>query len=163
MENSKPKQSEICPLYTWGLGANGALGNQSTISEATPYRVPLKQKVIKVSSGSYCSVAITEDGKAYASGSNKNGRIGLGTNVDFVATFKQIPNLLNISSVSCGNWHTVALDNQGFVFSTGYNRHGELGHNDTLDRTKFVKIDTEIKFKKIAAGHRTTLIIDTNN
>ena len=39
----------------------------------------------------------------------------------------KVPGLSQIEDIACGNWHVLALDVNGNVFSCGSNKHGELG------------------------------------
>lgn len=40
-----------------------------------PFKVPIKEGIVKVSSGGHNSMAITENGEVYAFGCNKKGKI----------------------------------------------------------------------------------------
>ena len=64
------------------------------------------------------------------------GRLGQ-ADQDTLLIPKKIVALKNILIVACGNWHTLALDNLGNVFGTGYNKHGSLGLGDQTNRTSF--------------------------
>jgi len=41
---------------------------------------------------------------------------------------------VTVTKLACGSRHTVALTEDGFAFSWGWNEYGQLGHGDTIDR-----------------------------
>jgi len=55
---------------------------------------------------------------------------------------KKIPSINKIILISCGRWHSLALNNIGLAFSTGYNKNGELGLGDTTNRYNFIQIQS---------------------
>ena len=50
----------------------------------------------------------------------------------------------------------------GFVYSWGHNRDGQLGHDDTKDRKIPTLIDGLTKIKKIYCGYSHTMAINGN-
>lgn len=67
-----------------------------------------------------------------------------------------------ITSISCGDWHTLLLDESGIVYATGYNKTGCLGLGDDLERSEFQPLifDSPItKIKKIDAGRNISLFL----
>lgn len=72
---------------------------------------------------------LTEDGEIYACGWNKNGQLGLASQLVDSPSFCQVPNLLphKITKVSCGWNHTMALTEAGSVYVWGSNAFGQLG------------------------------------
>ncbi len=63
------------------------------------------------------------------------GQVGIGSTQDSVATPQLIAALQNdkISQFACGWRHTLALTQQGQVYSWGRGVSGQLGHAETLD------------------------------
>ena len=39
-------------------------------------------------------------------------------------------------AISCGSLHTIVLDDQGNLYSFGYNRYGQLGLGDNSKRNE---------------------------
>ena len=64
-----------------------------------------------------------------------------------------------ISGISCGGYHSVALSQQGLVFTWGSGEYGKLGHKDQKDRTVPTIVDAmRGKFvKRIIAGMYVTV------
>lgn len=63
------------------------------------------------------------------------GQVGIGSTQDSVATPQLIAALQNdrVSQFACGWRHTLALTQQGQMYSWGRGVNGQLGHAETLD------------------------------
>jgi Regulator of chromosome condensation (RCC1) repeat len=57
-----------------------------------------------------------------------------------------------IVSISCGESHILALDYEKFIWSWGFNKFGQLGHGDTIDRNIPTQIKTIKAIVKISAA-----------
>ena len=101
--------------------------------------------------GGFHTITLSNDGTLYSFGRNEKGQLGLGHNND-VSLPTPIPNLPQISLISCGTNFTVCVDYEGFIWSFGENHcgpscylidfevhlwsfgkngEGQLGHGDT--------------------------------
>lgn len=47
----------------------------------------------------------------------------------------------NIVAISAGNYHSIALDKDGNVYTWGYNGYGQLGLGNTTNTVLPVKVD----------------------
>jgi alpha-tubulin suppressor-like RCC1 family protein len=84
---------------------------------------------IAISAGEQHSLALTHDGRVLAWGSNGGGQFGLGTGTPAQSPIPQeVPGLTNIVAIEAGTFHSLALRNDGLVFSWGTNGNGELGN-----------------------------------
>ena len=96
-----------------------------------------------VAAGGQHSLAI-KDGTAYTYGNNTFGQLGRADTISqprnkpFAANFDSSTS--NITKISAGSYHSLALDSDGQAFSCGKNDEGQLGHHDTRKRTDFTKI-----------------------
>ena len=134
-------------LYTWGGGDRGRLGLGSEEDSHTPQLVvALEEKAIcQVSCGTFHTLALTTDGMAYAWGSGKDGKLGLG-DVAYCPFFERDaagqpfvskPQLLSamanvpIVQVSAGSAHSAAISEDGAVYTFGCGKCGKLGHGGT--------------------------------
>jgi len=85
------------------------------------------------------SVAISETGDLWTWGNGKGGRLGhanISQERDKICSVPQLmvfpcSQFLSFISVSAGDSHTVAITEQGDVFSFGNNASGQLGHGET--------------------------------
>src|ERR1017187_6995950 len=67
-------------------------------------------------------VSLNTSGTACAAGENSYGELGGGTTVAYESTPTQLLNLVGtLTSISTGTYHTVALKNDGTVWTWGYN------------------------------------------
>ncbi|XP_014643409.1 PREDICTED: probable E3 ubiquitin-protein ligase HERC6 [Ceratotherium simum simum] len=86
-------------------------------------------QVALVSCGKEHSVAVCHKGRAFAWGAGSEGQLGIGEFKEINFTPKKIKTLTDIKiiQVSCGDYHSLALSEDGQVFSWGKNSHGQLG------------------------------------
>ncbi|WP_027184579.1 hypothetical protein [Desulfovibrio inopinatus] len=145
-------------LYAWGDNSQGELGIGNTpdrsvgptlVKEAGPWKTAC--------AGAYFSMAIKEDGTLWGFGSNENGRLGLGAGTGKSSTPVQVGTETNWTDISCGDWFTLALKSDGSLYGFGYNLHGELGLDDTIDRYVPERIGSEGAFQSMSAGENHSL------
>ncbi|XP_018092436.1 probable E3 ubiquitin-protein ligase HERC6 isoform X2 [Xenopus laevis] len=107
-------------------GQLGRKGNNSRIEQISSLEA---QTVVDVSCGTNHSVAMCDEGNIYSWGDGSEGQLGTGKFSSKNFTPKRITGLLNrkIIQISCGNFHSVALAEDGRVFSWGQNKCGQLG------------------------------------
>lgn len=107
-------------VYAWGNGANGRLGLGDSESRKKPTLVSnLDGRVKYVACGASHSLAITDAGTAYAWGKNSEGQCGQGTRDD-IRSPKQFLGIAGAVRMVVGGWeHTLALLDEGNVFSFG--------------------------------------------
>jgi alpha-tubulin suppressor-like RCC1 family protein len=111
-------------IFTWGAGANGRLGDGTTISRSSPVQVGTGSWTA-LSLGENHSSALDTSYKLWTWGSNAQGQLGDGT-----STNRSSPVQVGSSSwtaVSAGRSHTVGIDSNNFAFGWGSNSGGQLG------------------------------------
>ena len=132
-------------LYMWGDNSNGQLGigskdNRSTVAK----RVEGLKNVKTVSINSYRrnNAAITRDGTLYMWGNNGSGELGDGTTTNaYTPVRPKLEEDVKVKQVALGNQHTVALSEDGQVYTWGRNYGGALGNGTTTDSKTPVKIE----------------------
>ncbi|MBI0090730.1 InlB B-repeat-containing protein, partial [Bifidobacterium sp. W8113] len=131
-------------VYAWGNNDHGQLGNNTKSNSSTPVRVhgPNNSseglKAIQVAAGSWNSMALGADGTVYTWGS-----ISKGYSED-CSSPQTVPTTVEDPSDASGVFHAVqistswsfdmALGQDGYVYTWGYNTNGQLGNN-TSDTT----------------------------
>ena len=96
-------------LKCWGSGASGRLGDGGTDDHHTPVDVTgIAGGVAIVSTGTTHTCAVTNSGGAKCWGSNWNGQLGTGSNVDSLTPVDVSGLLSGVSSISAGG-RTLAL------------------------------------------------------
>lgn len=127
-------------LLAWGDGEWGALGDGTTTSHDLPARVRNLTGVIAVAAGTFHTVALRQDGSVWTWGSNQWGQLGLDESSVMELVPRQVQSLTEMTAVSSGLAHSVALKKDGTVWAWGFNATGELGDGSTDHRPLPVKV-----------------------
>ena len=117
------------------------------------------------------AILLSEEGEVFGLGCNFDGQLGLAAPPKlyaqmptaiphFVATPTKVEGLPRIVSVSCGYYHSLLLDVDGFVHCSGKNVDGQLGFGDLEKRNQFTKNPNFQDVQQIAAGGAHSLILD---
>jgi alpha-tubulin suppressor-like RCC1 family protein len=122
-----------------------------------PGGVGFLNNVLTISAGQNNTLALKNDGTAWAWGRNDAGQIGNGTTTDALVPFQvQGPGgvgfLNNVSAVSVGEVHSLALLSDGTVRAWGNNDHGQLGDGSTTTRLTPVQVSGLTNVLAISAG-----------
>ncbi len=113
----------------WGWGDNNyfQLGTSTGLIYSTPVKIEGLANVREVVCGSGHSIALLGDGSLYSWGQNAFGQTGLGLGDPFVVVPQKISQLSDISKVSAGQFHCLAVKTDGTVYSWGRNNSLQLG------------------------------------
>lgn len=94
--------------------------------------------ICQVSCGAVHVVALSEDGLLQAWGYNEYGQLGRGITCEglqracilnaYAKFLDEAPELVKITKVSCGEYHTAAISEEGEVYTWGLGSMGQLGH-----------------------------------
>jgi len=155
-------------LWAWGGNGLGALGDGTGTNRYTPVAVDLSPlggaEVVAVAAGHGYSLALDEQGRLWAWGTNLYGQLGDGT-----GTNQYTPVAVDLSgaaaySAAAGGSHSLALDNQGRLWAWGPNAFGELGDGTTTERLTPVAVDLSAldgaAVVSVAAGDSHSLALD---
>jgi|GEM_PF-4078743 len=139
-------------LLAWGCNDWGALGDGTTISREVPAEVPGLTRVIAVAAGSYHTMALRQDGTVWTWGNNQWGQLGLGDEAPSTMEPTQVPGISEVTAISVGLTHSVALRRDGTVWAWGYNASGELGDGSNVHRFTPVQVIGVSNVVAVAAG-----------
>jgi alpha-tubulin suppressor-like RCC1 family protein len=118
--------------YCWGYNFDGALGDSTTTSRATPAAVHGARKYTALSAKHEHACAIAADSLAYCWGRNFLGELGTG---DTTTGRRLIPSAiaggLKFASISAGSLHSCAVTPGGAAYCWGYGGEGQLGSTPT--------------------------------
>jgi len=123
------------------------------------------KKVVNVSCGFAHNTAVTIDGDLYTWGYGWFGPLGHNAidNIAFPTLVNYFTkNNIKIKQAVCGLIHTVALSDDGKVYTHGMGGHSQLGHGVAerqLEPKLLVKLVPEGKAKKIVAGSYQTAVL----
>lgn len=132
--------------YAWGDYSQGQLGNDSSMGRT----VAIASNTIGVLSGKPISMiaagwnhalALTPVGHLFAWGNNSNGQLGNGLITNASAPVSVDTGAKIMVAIAGGNVHSLALTQEGEVYSWGYNGHGELGDGTFTQRNSPVAVD----------------------
>ncbi len=123
-------------LWAWGINRDGELGNGTlSIMEEAPVAVSefLKLGPIDgIAAGVAHSLALA-GGQVYAWGSNLYAQVGF-VPQDYaecrIPKPRRVEGLRNIVAIAAGDYHSLALDQQGYVWAWGRNANGQV-HPDS--------------------------------
>lgn len=119
------------------------------------------EKAVNCSAGREFSMVVTEEGSVFSFGHPIYGQLGNGTEGKYIErankityTFLKVPYKIafqrpesdsplgkaekdkpvKIKGVACGANHTIAMDEEGKLYSWGFGGYGRLGHKDNKDQ-----------------------------
>jgi alpha-tubulin suppressor-like RCC1 family protein len=151
-------------LWTWGLGTNGRLGNATIISRSTPVTTFAGGSSWKqVSGGNTHTAAIKTDGTLWTWGAGSVGRLGTNDVTNRSTPVTTFAGGTNWKQVASGNAHTAAIKTDGTLWTWGWNSNGQLGNNDTTDRsTPVTTFAGGTNWKQVSGGGVHTAAIKTD-
>ncbi|XP_064386075.1 probable E3 ubiquitin-protein ligase HERC4 isoform X2 [Halichondria panicea] len=126
-------------MYSCGSNEKGQLGQDHSSTRPGLISALDTYSITAVACGNVHSVAIDDDGTLFTWGDNSYGQLGSDTQTDNkffpmrVRSLRGVP----VVQVSCGSNHTLALSQDGTVYSWGENTHFQLGHS--LDKSVISK------------------------
>ncbi|KAG0227185.1 hypothetical protein BGW42_003111 [Actinomortierella wolfii] len=143
-------------VYAAGDNKMGQLG-QANLKEHTTF-VPVsglgKDKIIGVACGAEFTLVLNEKGQVWSFGSPEYGQLGNKTNGQYLQQSNRLVHIpqtnpvvvqglqgKKIVKIACGANHSLALDEDGLVFSWGFGGYGRLGHSKQEDLWYAVSID----------------------
>jgi alpha-tubulin suppressor-like RCC1 family protein len=143
-------------LWAWGYNGHGELGDGTTTNRSSPVQVGALTNWSLVSAGSYLgysACAIKTDGTLWSWGYNGLGQLGDGTTTSRSSPV-QVGTLTNWSKVAiCGYYGSaIAIKTDGTLWAWGYNNYGQLGQNDTVDRSSPVQVGALTAWSQVFAG-----------
>jgi alpha-tubulin suppressor-like RCC1 family protein len=155
-------------VYSWGQNSSGQLGLGNTNNQLSPVLIPFSANIAawRVAAGSTHSLLLDSFGRLYSWGSNGNGELGNGTtNNQSIPQPVVLPaGVTAWSAVSAGIRFSVALGDDGNIYTWGRNNIGQLGNNATTNSALPVRVSLPVVngWKAVAAGsdHGLALSVD---
>lgn len=131
-------------IFAWGQNNCGQVGSGSTTNQPTPRKVVAvigNKMALSIACGQTSSMALLENGEVYGWGYNGNGQLGLGNNVNQPNPCRvQLLQGVIISQLVCGYAHTLALSDEGSLYSWGANSYGQLGTGNKANQVSPSKV-----------------------
>ncbi|CCK77855.1 Regulator of chromosome condensation [Oleispira antarctica RB-8] len=127
--------TESGKVYAWGLNASSQIGMRTSETWdnyiLTPLLLPWFDDAIAVWANGNQSFAQRSDGKIYPWGQNMFGTLGIEADDDVEQPNSPILGLENVTDLGNGALHTLAIRNDGSVFSWGWSFEGSLGGGES--------------------------------
>ena len=130
--------------HLWSAGSNqyGQLGRSENVGDYYGATQKFERvtdglgdtKIVSISAGGYIALAIDENGHIWSVGANPSGQLGYDENSHTLTpnpVFRQVTDGVGDTkfvAVSAGMNASLALDENGCVWSAGNNSYGQLGH-----------------------------------
>ena len=122
--------------WAWGCNNFGKLGDNSIVSKSSPVSVVGGfTDWCQISAGNDFSLAVRQNGTAWAWGQNFYGSLGDNTTVSKSSPVSVVGGYTDWCQVSAGYRHSLGLRTNGTAWSWGENRYGRLGDNTTVSRS----------------------------
>ncbi|VDO74508.1 unnamed protein product, partial [Onchocerca flexuosa] len=137
--------------YNGELGRGGVKEGSFTIY---PVHISSTVSIIQISAGRSHSMAVSDDGRLFAWGSNSHGQLAMSTDVLNSDIPKRVPSLPETVQVACGASHTVSLNGGGRVFIWGQQSDGRIRHSPAE-----IEIFISIPVIRISAGNLFTMVL----
>ena len=146
--------------YCWGANPLGGIGvgtSEAIVTE--PTRVSAEERWTYMEALAWNACGVTESGRGYCWGSNKNGQIGDSTTVD-----RNEPSLIagehTWYMISPGASHTCGVDVDKALWCWGDNARGQLGLGTTGEDVHWpTAVDPSRSWESVSAGQGKTCAI----
>jgi alpha-tubulin suppressor-like RCC1 family protein len=139
-------------LWAWGSNYNGQLGTGTTTQLLLPVQVGTATTWQRVAAGSSHSVALRQDGTLWTWGANSYGQLGSGnTNRQSVAVPTQVGTATDWQSIAGAQVNTLALRQNGSLWTWGSNAEGQLGDGSGFQLTP-TQVAAPSTWRSVAAG-----------
>ncbi len=122
-------------VFGWGANRLGQLGDTTSTDRDSP--VPVSRSsgmgtIVAVAAGGRHTIALDEEGHVWTWGLNDSGQLGTGERGP--GTDRHVPvrvvstsGMGAVVAIAAGGHHSVALDEEGHVWTWGWNLYGALG------------------------------------
>jgi len=119
-------------VWSWGYNNHGQLGDNTTTNSPAPVQVAGLSDIVSLAAGESHSVALKSDGTVWSWGKNGFGQLGDASTVEKHAPVLVSGLSTSVIGIAAGLNHTLAIENDGTVWSWGFNDAGQLGDGTTL-------------------------------
>jgi alpha-tubulin suppressor-like RCC1 family protein len=141
-------------LWLWGNNDRGQLGDNTTIRKSSPVQtVSGGTNWKQVACGSQITAATKTDGTLWLWGSNDRGQLGDNTTIAKSSPVQTVSGGTNWKQVANGARTPSAIKTDGTLWTWGNNNVGQLGINNTFDRSSPVQtVSGGTNWKQVSSG-----------
>jgi alpha-tubulin suppressor-like RCC1 family protein len=154
-------------VLTWGLNADGQLGDGTTKERHTPryVKLPPHTKITSIAAGLAAGYAVTSSGRLLAWGNNQTGGLGDGTtNRRLKPVQVHLPRGVKVAAAAAGTLHALALTTTGRVLAWGFDPFGQIGNAPAINfkLPRFVPLPQGTRARALAAGADFAMALTTD-
>ncbi|XP_020596422.1 ultraviolet-B receptor UVR8 [Phalaenopsis equestris] len=134
----------------------------------------MSKKVVSIAAGEAHTLALTGDGSVFSWGRGTFGRLGTGNDTDELSPVRVSfarsdgKGEAKFVGVAAGAYHSLALQDDGSVWSWGYNIYGQLGHGEenssvpkVIEQFKELGATNSLSREQNAGGQTTFLKVSS--
>ena len=128
-------------VWGWGYNPKGQLGVNSTIAKCTPVSIQgTKKTFCNISAGQTYTIGIDKNGQVWGWGYNNYGQLGDNSIVSRCTPVSILGAKKTFCKIASGELHTLGVDNNGQVWSWGYNAYGQLGDKTIVSKNTPIRV-----------------------
>ena len=117
-------------LWAWGSNQYGRLGDNTTVAKSSPVSVIGGfTDWCQASAGTTFSLAVRQNGTAWGWGRNNDGVVGDNTTAQKSSPVSVVGGFTDWCQISAGDYHSLAVRQNGTAWAWGRNSRGQLGTN----------------------------------
>jgi alpha-tubulin suppressor-like RCC1 family protein len=127
--------------WAWGNGQQGRLGDNTAVNKSSPVSVVGGfTDWCQISAGGEHSLAVRQNGTAWAWGNGNYGRLGDNTTVSKSSPVSVIGGFTDWCQVSGGQCHSLGVRTNGTLWAWGSGGYGRLGDNTVVSKSSPVSV-----------------------
>jgi alpha-tubulin suppressor-like RCC1 family protein len=142
-------------LWGWGNNNYGQLGDGTSTTRTIPIQIGTDRNWKSVTMTVQSTFAMKTDGSIWSWGDNSYGWLGRGFQGGNYLDIKQIGTSTSWKQLTCGFNFCLALQDDGSLYSWGYNGKGQLG--DSTSNNVFAPKKIGSDFVQVAAAEQTSM------
>ncbi len=147
-------------FWAWGLAIPAGL---RPANPSTPLAIPGAESVVAMDLGASHAIVVKASGETLAWGFNAEGRMGDGTLADApLPVSAAVAGGTRFREVTCGVFHTLALDEAGNLWAWGWNQFGQLGNGVADVAMVPAQVHEATDWTAVAAGTGFTLALKSD-
>ena len=158
---------ELGKVYTWGSGADGRLGHNSSQDKYEPCEVAsLSDKfIVHLACGYLHSAVISNTGELLTFGFNGYGQLGTGNlEARYTPCICTVLIGRRVLDTSCGAFHTVCICENGEIYSMGMGNKGQLGTGTSLnyslpEKSQMLVLNLTHEYAKLYCGSESSFLM----